>query len=113
MQSYPICNGANFKTPPFARYLRQAKILILEISSNIPVVNPAMDGSPFLTSTKIEHLETPSFEIKHPPPEGEGFPVHVYGSELPKEGDFSFDIWYSVVTVPSVLQDYIVPHTER
>jgi len=39
MHDFPPSNpGASFKTPPFARSLRQAKILILEIPQCIPVV---------------------------------------------------------------------------
>jgi len=34
---------------PFAQSLRQAQILLLEILLCIPVVNPAMAGSPSLT----------------------------------------------------------------
>ena len=47
---------ANFKTPPFARSLRQAQILILEISN----IFLWLKFSPFLISIKIEHFESGS-----------------------------------------------------
>jgi len=61
----------NFKTPPFAQYLRQAQILILEILNvwmPVPlylsgVVNPAMAGSPSLIlnpAVSGKHFETAS-----------------------------------------------------
>ncbi len=47
---------ANFKTSPFAQYLRQAQILILEILN----VFLWLKFSPSLTLNKIEHFETAS-----------------------------------------------------
>ncbi len=48
--------GANFKTSPFVQYLRQAKILILEILH----VFLWLKFSPSLILNKIEHFETAS-----------------------------------------------------
>ncbi len=47
---------ANFKTSPFAQYLRQAQILILEIL----YVFLWLKFSPSLILNKIEHFETAS-----------------------------------------------------
>jgi len=57
----PYC-GASFKTSPFARSLRQAQILILEISN----IFLWLKFSPFLTSNKIEHFETGSVVLNFP-----------------------------------------------
>jgi len=47
---------ANFKTSPFAQYLRQAQILILEILN----VFLWLKFSPSLILNEIEHFETAS-----------------------------------------------------
>jgi len=52
--------GANFKTSPFAQYLRQAQILILE---NLNVFL-WLKFSPSLILNKIEHFETASEELR-------------------------------------------------
>jgi hypothetical protein len=54
-----ILNRANFKTSPFAQYLRQAQILILEILnvflwlkfSPSLILNPAVSGKHFETAS--------------------------------------------------------------
>jgi hypothetical protein len=51
-----IVYRTNFKTPPFAQYLRQTQILILEILN----VFLWLKFSPSLTLNKIEHFETAS-----------------------------------------------------
>jgi hypothetical protein len=50
---------ASFKTPPFARSLRQARILILEIFS----IFLWLKFSPSLTSNEIERFETGSPDV--------------------------------------------------
>jgi hypothetical protein len=49
---------ANFKTSPFAQYLRQAQILILEILN----VFLWLKFEPSLLLNKIEHFETASID---------------------------------------------------
>jgi len=53
-----LIKRANFKTSPFAQYLRQAQILILEILN----VFLWLKFSPSLILNKIEHFETVSSE---------------------------------------------------
>ena len=52
---------ANFKTSPFAQYLRQAQILILEILN----VFLWLKFSPSLILNKIEHFETASLVLSY------------------------------------------------
>jgi len=54
-----ILNRGNFKTSPFAQYLRQAQILILEILN----VFLWLKFSPSLILIKIEHFETASITL--------------------------------------------------
>ena len=54
-------NCTHFKTSPFAQYLRQAKILILEILN----VFLWFKFSPSLILNKIEHFETASCKSKN------------------------------------------------
>jgi hypothetical protein len=54
-----IDNRANFKTPPFIRFLRQAKILILRI----PNVCLRLKFLPSLNLNKNDHFENGSIII--------------------------------------------------
>jgi len=62
----PVANinsdRANFKTSPFAQYLRQSQILILEILN----VFLRLKFASFLILNKIEHFETASDKINFP-----------------------------------------------
>jgi len=72
---------ANFKTPPFAQFLCQAQILILEI----PHVFLWLKSSPSLTSNKIELFETGSCDYYFGKPRQKSSSHRIY--KTPWQGD--------------------------